>query len=202
MEKIKLSVNEKLIEVELAACENAGILMQQLYGALKEAGIVPATIEDLIHIQSKPASGIEDYVKSEMIAKHESEQPLEVAGMPVDPEKLKDMITVTGMSNIKRIKNKFDQDTVNAFRFLTLSGGIVSLKTGYEDVINEKHTLYASGPRQIDAVKKLTEIRDAINTWMEFRGVTDNQSLTEIKGLIAGEPVGRYSLDVGFITGL
>lgn len=197
MEKIILSVNERSIEIEVAACENAQYLMQRLYGALKSIGFEPDTIEGLIHIQKQ--SDIEDYIKAQIIAKQESEQPLEVLGMSVSKSKLKELIEVPEIDQIQGIKNEFDLDTLNAFKYLTMIDGIVSLKEDYETYITEKYTTYATTPRQIEITKKLTILRDAMNNWMEATGVTGNNSLVHIEGLKDGVPIGRYSLDVAYI---
>jgi hypothetical protein len=197
MEKIILSVNERSIEIEVAACENAQYLMQRLYGALKSIGFEPETVEKLIYIQKQ--SDIEDYIKNQIIAKRESEQPLEVLGMSVSKSKLKELIEVPNIAQIQGIKNEFDLDTQNAFKYLTMADGIVSLKESYEADITEKYTTYVTTPRQIEITKKLTILRDAMNDWMMTTGVTSNSALSEIKGLKAGIPQGRYSIDIAYI---
>lgn len=197
MEKIILSVNERSIEIEVAACENAQYLMQRLYGALKSIGFEPETIERLIHIQKQ--SDIEDYIKTQFIERQESEQSWEVLGMSVSKSKLKELIEVPEIDEIQRIKNEFDLDTLKAFKYLTMTDGIISLKKSYESEITEKYTTYATTPRQIDITKKLIILRDAMNEWMEATGVTNNNSLADIEGLMAGTPQGRYSLDIRYI---
>lgn len=198
MEKIILAVNEKNIEIEMAACENAQYLMQRLFGVLKEINCEPDTIKGLIDIQSQ--SDIEDYLKGQIIKKQEAEQPLEVLGMPVNKGKLKELIMIPNINQINSIKNDFDLETMNAFKFLQLNNGEVSLKEEYEEHITEKHTIYTKNERQIEIVNKLTILRDAMNDWMEYTNERSNNSLVAISGLRAGQLIqGRYSLDVNYI---
>lgn len=197
MEKVILEVHEDQIDVELSACENARYLMQRLFGKFKDIGLEPMTMQKLAHIQSQ--TDIKDYILSEIIALHETVQPLHVLGMPVSKSKLKDLIDIPEISEIKKIKEGFDNQTVKAIGYLMFEGGLISLKSGYEEEIREKYTVYTENPRQVEIVKKLTVLRDALNDWMDSCNVTNNNSLPFIDGLVDGVPQGRYSLDVAYI---
>lgn len=136
MNKIILSVNEGKIEIETAACENARYFAQRLYGALKEIGCEPTSLQELRKIISY--SNVSDYIKSRLVSQQKTEQPLEVLGMPVNTEKLKELIEVPNLDEIISLINEFDQETINAFRYLTLPDGIFSLTADYIQDITEK----------------------------------------------------------------
>ena len=200
MDKLKLSIDESRIEIETAACENAKNLAQRLYGALKETGCEPGTVQELRQIISLP--DLTDYIKNRIISRQKAEQPLEVLGMQVNTGKLKELIEVPNVSLIVSLADSFDYDTLAAFRYLTLSQGMFSLEPDYRKDITERNTVYAMGKRQVEAARKLIAMRDALNDWNDYRGVTSNQHINDIPGLIPGSKPGRYDLDIGYITGL
>lgn len=200
MDKIELSVNESRIEIESAACENAKRLAQRLYGTLKEVGCEPGTVQELRQIISR--SDLIDHIKNRIISRQESEQSLEVLGMQVNPDKLKELITVPNASLIVSLVDSFDHDTIAAFKYLTLSQGVFSLAPDYKKDITDRNTVYATGKKQIEAARMLITMRDVFNKWNDYLGVTSNQHMKDIPGLKISSRPGHYALDTGYITNL
>jgi len=202
MNKAVIRIDKARIEQTLTSCEAVCKLAQQLHGQLKEVGCEPGTMQDFKNILS--CYDLDNLLKDKIIEQRGTDKQLNISGLTLNKAKLRELFTVPNIQDIKRTIDEIlaIAGYQNAITFIELSGGVFSVVSTCKRDVTEHCALYAYGDRQIDALKKLTALKNAFNDWLLFRNVTDNQALDHIKGLRIGDTIGRYELDEAYIANM
>ena len=211
MDKLELYVNQQAIDEQTEAVETAKVLVQELCDKMKEAHAYP-TLTHLYNIigrtmflktQDKEFEKyLEGEIKNLIISQKSNDAPIEVIGLPVNEEKLKELISIPNYKDIENIVLSFDHGTREGLtKYLVLSDNQIDFVPDYKEQITEKNTTYAYGAKQIEAATKLKALRDGLNDWIDFSGVeadTDN-----IRGLKPSEMSPKhFEVDENYIERL
>lgn len=202
MNKAVIRIDKTRIDQAFSACEDVYKLVQRLHTQLKGLDCEPGTMQELKNILS--SYDLDNLLKDKIIEKKGTDKQLNISGLTLDKTKLRELFTVPNIQDIKRTIDYLQAipGYQDALKRLDLTAGVFSVVPTCKRDITELYTHYAYGDNQIEALKKLTALKNAFNDWLAFRNVTDNQGLDYIKGLRLADTPGRYELDEAYITSM